>query len=87
MELSAKTVVAEPDPSPVLCHLRASQVFPAPGRTQASEGSGDRISGQIREAAWGEGQGTRSEQMTCEVEPAAQRGNLKDAKLLGCRRQ
>lgn len=61
MEVSAKTVVAEPHPSPVLRRLWASQILPAPGRTQASEGSGDRISRQICEAAWGEGQGTRSQ--------------------------
>lgn len=57
MEVSAKIVVAELDPSPVGCLLWASQTFPALHRTLASEGSGGRTRGQIGEAAQGAGQG------------------------------
>ena len=52
MEVSAKAMVAELDPSPVRRrHLWASQIFPAPGRTQAPEDSGGRTRGQKHEAA------------------------------------
>lgn len=89
MEVSAETVVAEPDPSPVRCHLWASQIFPVPGRTRASEESGGRMAGRyvrLPGVKGGEPE-ARSEQIMCEVASAAQRGNcLKEAKLLGCRR-
>lgn len=89
MEVSAETVVAEPEPSPVRCHLWASQIFPVPGRTQASEESGDRMAGRYVRLPGVKGREpeARSEQIMCEVASATQRGNyLKEAKLLGCRR-
>lgn len=89
MKVSSETVVAEPDPSPVRCHLWASQIFPVPGRTQASEESGDRMAGRYVRLPGVKGREpeARSEQIVCEVASAAQRGNyLKEAKLLGCRR-
>lgn len=89
MEVSAETVVAEPDPSPVRCHLWASQIFPVPGRTRASEESGGRMAGRYVRLPGVQGRApeARSEQIMCEVASAAQRGSyLKEAKLPGCRR-
>lgn len=62
MEVLIKTVVTEDlDPSPGRDHLWAGQDFPAPGRTWASEDSRSGAGGQICDAAWGEGQGTRNQ--------------------------
>ena len=67
----------------------ASQIFPVPGRTRASEESGGRMAGRyvrLPGVKGGEPE-ARSEQIMCEVASAAQRGNyLKEANFLGCRR-
>lgn len=65
MDVPGKTVVTELDPSAVRCHLWASQVFPAPGRTQGSAEGGGRIRGRgDRYARLQEGeQETRNERL------------------------
>lgn len=89
---TAKTVVTELVPSPVRCHLWASRVFPATGRTRGSGDGGGRIQGaDIRGCRRGNQKPDMSDfwgkRTVDEMEPATQRGSyLEEAKQLGCRR-
>lgn len=94
MEMPGKSVLTEPDPSPMRCHLWASQVFPAPGRTRGSaegggriEGRGDRYARLQRGNQKPEMSGFWGKRTVGETEPATQRGSyLEEAEQVGCGR-